>query len=181
MQEASSKPKILILHGWGGSDFPHWQSWLASELAKAGYPVYFPQLPFMHTPRKKVWLETLEQAIESFKPDRVVCHSLGNMLWFWYAKAYPKANFEKVLLVAPPARSTNIKAIDTFFPYPKAATLSGNALFVASTNDKYMNIHEAQELQKELGCEMKIIENGGHLNSDAGYGAWPFAYEWITA
>jgi hypothetical protein len=181
MQEVSLKPKILILHGWGGSDFPHWQSWLASELAKAGYPVYFPQLPFMHTPRKKVWLESLEQIIESFKPNRIVCHSLGNMLWFWYAKKYPDKLFEKVLLVAPPARSTNIKAIDTFFPYPKAATLAHNALFVASTNDKYMSVDEAKQLQKELGCEMKIIENAGHLNSDAGYGAWAFAYEWITA
>ena len=53
MQELSLKPRILILHGWGGSDFPHWQSWLAAELAKNGYPVYFPELPFMHTPRKK--------------------------------------------------------------------------------------------------------------------------------
>jgi len=26
--------KILLLHGWGGSDMPHWQAWLAGELAK---------------------------------------------------------------------------------------------------------------------------------------------------
>ena len=26
--------KVLILAGWGGSDFPHWQSWLASEIVK---------------------------------------------------------------------------------------------------------------------------------------------------
>jgi uncharacterized protein len=181
MQEAVLKPRILILHGWGGSDFPHWQSWLASELAKAGYPVYFPQLPFMHTPRKKVWLESLEQIIESFKPNRIVCHSLANMLWFWYAKAHPEAKFDKVLLVAPPARSTDIKAIDTFFPYPKATTLSDDALFVASTNDKYMSVDDAKQLQKELECEMKIIENAGHLNSESGHGAWAFAYEWITA
>jgi len=181
MQTVSLKPKILILHGWGGSDFPHWQSWLASKLAMNGYPVYFPQLPFMHTPRKKVWLENLEEIIESFCPDRVVCHSLGNMLWFWYAKKYPEKLFDKVLLVAPPARSTDIKAIDTFFPYPKAATLSHNSLFVASTNDKYMNIDEARALQGELNCEMKIIENAGHLNSDSGYGEWQFSYDWITA
>ena len=180
MPESFSKPKILILHGWGGSDFPHWQSWLAAELAKNGYPVYFPQLPFMHTPRKKVWLQTLEEIIESFAPDRVVCHSLGNMLWFWYAKKYPQKVFEKVMLVAPPARETDIKAIDTFFPYPKAMTLSKKGIFVASTDDKYMDIETAKGLQSELDCEMKIIENGGHLNTISGYGAWPFAYEWIT-
>jgi uncharacterized protein len=26
--------KVLLLHGWGGSNYPHWQSWLAAELAK---------------------------------------------------------------------------------------------------------------------------------------------------
>ncbi len=181
MQEVSSKPKILILHGWGGSDFPHWQHWLTTKLAGEGYPVYFPQLPFMHTPRKKVWLESLEGIMSSFKPDRIVCHSLGNILWFWYAKAHPEVKFEKVLLVAPPSRKTDIKAVDTFFPFPKASALSDNALFVVSTNDKYMDVDEASEIQKELACDMKIIQSGGHLNSDAGYGAWPFAYEWITA
>ena len=103
------------------------------------------------------------------------------MLWFWYAKKYPDKLFDKVLLVAPPSRGTNIKAVDTFFPYPKAVALSNDVLFAVSTDDKYMNIDEATELQKELGCEMKIIQNAGHLNSDSGYGAWPFAYEWITA
>ena len=181
MQDLSLKPKILILHGWGGSDFPHWQSWLAAELSKNGYPVFFPQLPFMHTPRKKVWLQTLEEIVASFSPDRIVCHSLANMLWFWYAKKYPQKNFEKVMLVAPPARNTDIKAIDTFFPYPKAATLSQDSIFIASTNDKYMSMEAAIELHKELNCDMKIIENGGHLNFEGGYGAWPFAYDWITA
>jgi len=181
MQTVSSKPKILILHGWGGSDFPHWQSWLASRLVTDGYPVYFPQLPFMHTPRKKVWLESLEEIMQSFCPDRVVCHSLGNILWFWYAKAHPEKLFDKVLLVAPPARDTNIKAIDTFFPYPQASTLSNNSLFVSSTNDKYMDINKANALQKELNCEMKIVENAGHLNSESGHGAWQFSYDWITA
>jgi len=28
------RPKVLLLHGWGESDFPHWQSHLDSELAK---------------------------------------------------------------------------------------------------------------------------------------------------
>ena len=37
--------KVLILHGWGGSDYPHWQSWSASQLIKENYIVSFPQLP----------------------------------------------------------------------------------------------------------------------------------------
>ncbi len=36
--------KILILHGWGGSDFPRWQSELASEIAKNYGTISFPSL-----------------------------------------------------------------------------------------------------------------------------------------
>lgn len=181
MHTPSLKPKILILHGWGGSDFPHWQNWLAARLACDGYPVYFPQMPFMHTPRKKVWLQTLEEIMSSFSPDRVVCHSLGAVLWFWYAKAHPEAIFDKVMLAAPPARDTDIKAVDTFFPYPKADALAKEALFVASDTDKYISVEEAYSLQKELLCDIKIIKDGGHLNIISGHGAWNFAYDWITA
>lgn len=174
-------PKILILHGWGGSDFPHWQHWLASQLASQGYPIFFPALPFRDTPRKKVWLAYLEEIMEHFQPDRIVCHSLGNILWFWYAKKHPKKRFEKVLLVAPPSKKSSIKSIDTFFPYEKPCSLSKQTLLVASTNDQYLDTKEAQELSHELECELTIIENAGHLNADSGYGAWSFAYEWITA
>jgi len=36
--------RTLILHGWGGSDAPHWQSELASEIAKNYGTVSFPLL-----------------------------------------------------------------------------------------------------------------------------------------
>ena len=29
-----AQDKVLILHGWGGSDAPHWQAELACEIAK---------------------------------------------------------------------------------------------------------------------------------------------------
>lgn len=119
--------------------------------------------------------------MDTFRPDRVVCHSLANMLWFWHAQKHPKRELEKVLLVAPPARGTDIKAIDTFFPYPKACAMAKEALLVASDNDKYITECEALELQKELCCDFKLIKGAGHLNSESGYGAWPFAYDWITS
>jgi len=40
--------KTLILHGWGGSDSPHWQAKLASEIAKNYGTVSFPLLDNCH-------------------------------------------------------------------------------------------------------------------------------------
>ena len=38
-----------------------------------------------------------------------------------------------------------------------------------------MRPKEAQSLQKALDVKMKVIQNGGHLNADSGYGKW----EWM--
>lgn len=171
--------KILILHGWEGSPQPHWQDWLSRELASDGFAVYFPQLPFAATPRKKVWLETLQECMELFSPDIVVCHSLGCILWLHYAHRHADSHPKKLLLVAPPSISTKIKAVDTFFPYPLPRLKADAALLVASTNDPYLTVEEAQKLSGSFGIELKLFENTGHINSASGFGPWPWALEWI--
>jgi serine hydrolase len=40
-----------------------------------------------------------------------------------------------------------------------------------------MSVEEAKALQKELGIEMKMLENAGHINSDSGFGEWPWMLE----
>jgi len=69
--------RVLILHGWGGSDYPHWQAKLASKLACNYKAVYFPLLKNPHFPSRNSWLKQLDEIMEWFKPTIVVCHSLG--------------------------------------------------------------------------------------------------------
>jgi len=35
-----------------------------------------------------------------------------------------------------------------------------------------MRKDEAQLLQKDLGVEMKLLVNAGHINSESGFGEW---------
>ncbi len=49
----------LILHGWGGSDYPHWQAKLASEIAKNYGCVYFPKFTDVDNPKLDIWLKEL--------------------------------------------------------------------------------------------------------------------------
>lgn len=71
MQKDTLKPRVLILHGWGGSDFPHWQSWLASRLALRVIRFIFLD-SLLCLPLEKVWLQSLEDIMDTFRPDRVV-------------------------------------------------------------------------------------------------------------
>jgi predicted alpha/beta hydrolase family esterase len=107
--------KTLILHGWGGSDFPHWQSELASEIAKDYGTVSFPLLDNCHFPSKNRWIKQVKKLLEEFKPDTVVCHSLANTLWFWLCQE-EMVEVERLFMVSPPSLQTTEATIKTFFP-----------------------------------------------------------------
>lgn len=174
--------KVLILHGWGGSDYPHWQAWLACELIKKNYTVSFPALPNKENPKLNEWVEFLKVEMEHFRPDIVVCHSLGTILWLHFCEQYLFENVQKLMLVAPVRNNCNVQEIQEFFPYPLLHNLrANNVIAVTSTNDKYMSIDEAIEFQSKLNIGMKILENAGHINTESGFGELNCAIDWITA
>ena len=165
--------KVLLLHGWGGSDYPHWQSWLAGELAKDYGCVNFLKFSDFDRPKLAVWLRELKDELEAFKPDIVICHSLANTLWFHLCNREFMTPIEQLFLVAPPSNECAIEELSEFFPVQTPLCLyAKNAMLVTSTNDPYMTQEEAINLQKTLDVKMKVIENGGHLNADSGYGEW---------
>lgn len=174
--------KVLILHGWGGSDFPHWQAWLARELIAKNITVSFPLLPSKDTPKLNDWLEYLRVEMEHFKPDAVVCHSLATALWLHFCERFVFEDIDKLMLVAPVRQNCEISEISQFFPYPMPKNLRAkNIIAAGSTNDPYMSVEEAIEFQSKLNIGMKILENAGHINSDSGFGELSCALDWLVS
>jgi predicted alpha/beta hydrolase family esterase len=173
--------KVLLLHGWGGSDFPHWQAWLAGEIAVDYGTVSFPLLDNPHFPSKNRWMRQVKEILNDFKPDVVICHSLANTLWFHLCIDGEIAPVERLLLVAPPSLTCSLETLKTFFPLQAPQSLfAKEALLVVSDNDPYMTLDEANSLKNSLGIEMKILEDAGHINTDSGYGEWPWAKDWVV-
>ena len=166
--------KVLLLHGWGGSDNPHWQSWLAGEIAKDYGSVSFLELSDYDSPLLDVWKKELIQHLEEFRPDVVICHSLANTLWFHLCNDKSiKKGIKKLFLVAPPSLNSEIQELKSFFPVQTPSNLyAKETILVTSTNDPYMSIDEANRLQKSLNVEMKLLQDAGHINADSGYGEW---------
>ncbi len=174
------RPKTLILHGWGGSDDPHWQAWLAGEIAKDYGTVSFPLLNNPHFPTKNRWMKQVKDLLSEFKPETVICHSLGCTLWLHLCLEGEISFVERLLLVAPPRLSCDLETLKTFFPLEAPSSVFAHeAMLVTSDNDPYMNQEEAANLQKALGIEMKVLENAGHINADSGYGEWTWVKEWV--
>ncbi|WP_457746094.1 RBBP9/YdeN family alpha/beta hydrolase [Sulfurimonas sp.] len=173
--------KVLLLHGWGGSDFPHWQSWLAGELARDYGCVNFLRFSDVERPKLDVWLRELTNALRNFQPDIVICHSLANTLWFHANnKGLLTQEVKNLYLVAPPSLKCNVTELSEFFPLHTPQNLSAKKiLLVTSTNDPYLTQEEAKTLQQELDVPMNIIQNGGHLNAESGYGEWPWILQEI--
>ena len=87
-----------------------------------------------------------------------------------------------MLLVAPPRLDLQLDTISTFFPVtPPTSLFAEEALLVTSTDDPYMDTSEALALQRALGIGMHVVEGGGHLNAESGYGPWPWVHEWAKA
>jgi len=172
--------KLLMIHGWGGSDEPHWQWWVSKELKKLGYEISFPDFPNRDLPVLDVWMDTLKKEFDRFQPDMVMCHSLGNMLWLHFIDKYEIKELDKLMLVAPVRKDCDIKEISSFFPYPIPENLNAKeAIMVGSTNDEYLDLDEAIALQSELNIGFKVLQNAGHINADSGFGELSCALEWI--
>ena len=175
------KQKILLLHGWGGSDTPHWQSWLAGEIAKDYGSVSFLKFSNFEFPNKNNWKNELLKELDEFKPDIVICHSLANTLWFHICNEENIVDVDKLFLVAPPSLTCEVEEIKSFFPVGAPENLHAKeVLLVSSTNDPYMTLQEAESLQDSLGVEMEVLVDAGHINTDSGYGPWPWIFNKIN-
>ena len=172
----SMQDKVLILHGWGGSDTPHWQAELAAAIARDYGTVSFPLLDNCHFPSKNRWVKQLKEILQDFKPDTVVCHSLANTLWFWLCSEPDIEEFSQVkrlFLVSPPSLTTEVDTIKTFFPCTLPNDLHAKELqMIISNNDPYIQVEEAESMAKCFDIPLTIIKDGGHINADSGYGKW---------
>lgn len=173
--------RFLILYGWGGSLPPHWQEWLARELAGRHQGVWFPKLPKRYSPKKHQWVNKVKTMLETYRPHTVVCHSLACTLWFHLCNEEEILPVKRLLLVAPPRLNCDIPDISTFFPCDPPKNLKAEQVqLVTSTDDPYMSPEEAAALQQALNVPMKVLEGAGHINEKSGFGPWPWALEWAV-
>jgi predicted alpha/beta hydrolase family esterase len=168
-----AQDKVLILHGWGASDAPHWQAELASKIAQNYGTVSFPLLDNCHFPSKNRWITQTKALIKEFKPDTAVCHSLANTLWFWLCQEEEMHTVKRLFMVSPPSLTTTEKTIKTFFPCEKPKNIYAKEVhMIVSDNDPWIKLDEAKEIASHFDASLSIVKNAGHINTDSGHGKW---------
>jgi predicted alpha/beta hydrolase family esterase len=180
---------FLILHGWMGNwmgDERHWQTWLAGRLIDRGAVVHYPVLPDFERPRLTDWLAVLDRELDELPDDLVVvCHSLAAILWLHHAGRRSGRRVTRAVLVAPPSPTTGVEELAPWFPVPLdregVIEAAAETLLVCSDDDPFCPEGAGTLYGTPLGIEPVVIEGGGHLNPEAGFGEWPEIEQLVVA
>lgn len=171
-------PRLLIVPGLHDSGAAHWQTWLEHS---AG-PALRVQQHDWHTPDLTRWAARIASTLERAGPGPWVAaaHSFGVLALVQHlaqqAAALSTSPIVAALLVAPadPARFGMAEQLH-HGPLPCPATL------VASQNDPWLTLGEAQRWAQRWRCPLVNLGAAGHINAEAGFGPLPFARQWVTA
>ena len=159
-----------MLPGYDNSGPDHWQSrW------ERAHPEYRRvQQRSWTAPVCGEWVAALDEAIvAAATPVVLVGHSLGCLTVAHHARHHARA-VHGALLVAPP--NVDDPAFPPlsqgFRPIPRER-LPFPSILVGSNDDWYMGEDDARALAQAWGSRFVLLEKGGHINTDAGFGPWP--------
>jgi hypothetical protein len=158
---------IVIIPGWRGSPPGHWQSLWAQELPDA---VRVQQDDWV-SPSRQAWVASITKTILAQpQPVVIAAHSLGCIAT---AHLPPEASAHIVaaLLVAP-ADPERRGVLNDFAPVPYQA-LPYKSIIVASNTDPYCPVRTAGAYARAWGSDFVRLQDAGHINLEAGFGAWP--------
>ena len=111
----------------------------------------------------------------------MLCHSLACLLWLRHAARAGERQADRVLLVAPPC-TDQVEAVVRFRPEgvtaAHVAAAAATTRMLCSDDDPYCPAGARATFGEPLGLDFQVIPGRGHLNTDAGFGAWPAVEEW---
>jgi uncharacterized protein len=179
--------RVFIIHGWEASPESNWFPWLKNQLEKNGFEAIVPAMPNSAQPKCADWVDHLKKIVGEVDEDTFfVGHSLGPIAILRFLETLPAG--EKaggVIMVAGFPESLGIPETDNFFlkplNYKKIKNAANKFVAINSDDDPYVPMSQGKILEKELGAELIVMHNCGHLNTGTGFFELPIVLEKILA
>lgn len=180
---------VFIIHGFGGSPQENWFPWMKKEIEKEGHRVIVPEFPNSDEPNLDEWREHMNKYEDSIDEDTVLIgHSLGGMfiLRFLENRTKPIKAVFLVATVTGPSDGLDLAPLMTTFTTPPlnldAIKKNGGEIHLLhGDNDPYIPYKNAEQLSKNLGATLEVVNGGGHLNASAGFEHFPKLLESIIS
>ena len=178
---------IIIIHDTGGNPNGNWFPWLKSELEKLDCRVFVPKFPTPENQSLENWLKVFK-AYEQYLDENsiVVGHSLGPAFLLSVLENLNrpiKAAFFVVgftgLLNNPDFDELNESFVTKSFDWAKIKNNCKRFYVINSDNDPYVPLEKGKSLAENLGTELIVLKNAGHINAEAGYTEFSFLLDKI--
>ncbi len=159
-----------MLPGYDDSGPGHWQT-----LWERAHPEYRRvQQRSWTEPVRDEWVAALDDAIVAADQAVVlVGHSLGALTIVHHARSHARAVRGALLVALPNVEDPAFPPIaKSFRPIPREP-LRFPSIVVGSADDWYMEPDTARALATAWGSRFVLLDKGGHINTDSGFGPWP--------
>jgi len=172
----------FIFHGIYGSPDENWFPWLKGELENQGCAVHIPHFPTKKNLTSQDWWKTFDPYEKYLDDDSIIIgHSLGCAFALKVIEKHPiKAGF----FVAPAFGKTDNEftpmmagIADQLFGWVKIRSHCSMFHIFHSDNDPYLPREKAEELAKNLQCDVTWVKGAGHFNESSGYTRFPVLLE----
>lgn len=167
--------RAIIVHCWSGYPEYCWYPNAKQELEKASFEVRVPAMPDTDAPNLGKWLPKLKEIIS--KPDKdlyLIGHSIGCATIMRYLESLtPGEKIGGAVFVAGFTDKPDAKKypeIQNFFTtpinYEKIKSHCSRFVAIASDNDPYVPLREADALKENLGAEVIAKHEMEHFEAD---------------
>ena len=166
----------FIIHGAYGSPEENWFPWLRKELEKMGHKIIIPQFPTPENQTLDNWLKVMDEYKEYLSGETIVIgHSIGSGFLLNVIERL-ETPIKAAFLVSGwtgllnhPLDEINKTFIDREFNWEKIKNNCNRFFVINSDNDPYVPLSLGQVLANNLGTELIVVNNGGHINEKAGF------------
>lgn len=161
------KPKIIFIHGNGGSTGKGgWQSYAVRRLKGLGFNAINPTFPDNIEAKESVWLPYLQHELKVDEHTLLVGHSSGAVAALRYAEKHPI--YASILIgVCHTDLGLESEKVSGYYDRPwnwQAIKKHQHwTAILASTDDPFIPISEARFVQKQLGCEYHEFSDLQHF------------------
>ncbi|MBP9798347.1 serine hydrolase family protein [Candidatus Woesebacteria bacterium] len=170
---------FLIIHGIGGEAGIHWQKWLHDNLAKAGHTVIMPSLSEPNRPDRATWLAEITALAKDVPSEEliIVGHSLGVTAALDYISSL-STKLHGLISVSGISEDYGVELngyylMERTIDFAKVKSHVDNIKVFYGDNDPYVPQETLQKVADGLEIKSRIIKNGGHLNTEAGFNTFP--------
>lgn len=182
--------RIFIVHGWAGSPKNDWIGWAKQAFEQHGFEVVAPEMPDTLHPNIDAWVGYLREVVG--EPDAetyFVGHSIGCQTILRYLETidtpvggavFVAGWFNLENLEGPEVETIAEPWIKTPIDFAKVQKVLPKSVLLISNNDDYGAFEENVQKFKELGSEVVVLQDAGHITAGDGFTELPQLIDILT-